>query len=50
MFQEHDDAARIAAVFRQMQREVLANGDEPDESAFALQLLEAIRVEFGLDE
>lgn len=47
MFQEQESTARIAAVFRRMKRELEENPGVED-SAFALQLLDAISREFGL--
>jgi hypothetical protein len=49
MFQERDDPIRIAAVFKRMKDELETRPATGDASTFGLQLLEAIRTEFGLD-
>lgn len=48
MFQEHDDPARIAAVFKRMHDQIAAERPALEESAFGLQLLESIRQEFNV--
>lgn len=49
LFQENDDPSRIAAVFKRMRDELGRESRALDDAAFGLQLLEAIRLEFGLD-